>query len=138
VIARSLAKEESVKILLEDISEIRTDKIRRNLHALSQQSLSNPQALPFIDVTGIGALELAAIHSFVTTAFHHHQLLSQKQQQLQKETNNTAQEARQQAMRQTSAASAAAAVAGENNSDSEEEEKEKASSLAAPRLRKFR
>lgn len=120
VIARSLAQEESVKILLQDISEIRMDKIRRNIHALSQQSLSQSHALPFIDVTGIGALELAAIHSFVTTAFHHHLVLSRPTYQ----KNTSAQETRQQAMQQTTV-------------DNEEEEVEE-EETSAPRLRRFR
>ena len=121
VIGRSLAQEESVKILLEDISEIRMDKIRRNIHALSQQSLSQSHALPCIDVTGIGALEVAAIHSFVTTAFRHHLVLSRP---TNNKTTASAQETRQQAMKQTTVES--------EDDDDEEEEK------SAPRLRRFR
>ena len=55
---------------------MRMDKIRRNLHSLSQQSLGTLEPLPVIDVTGIGSLELAAIEPFCATAFQHHMLLS--------------------------------------------------------------
>jgi GINS complex protein len=67
---------ESIRILLQDIATVRMDKIRRNLHTLSEQSLSSSEPLPVIDVTGIGSLELAAIEPFCRTAFQHHMLLS--------------------------------------------------------------
>jgi hypothetical protein len=67
---------ESIRILLQDIATVRMDKIRRNLHTLSEQSLSSPEPLPVIDVTGIGSLELAAIEPFCRVAFQHHMILS--------------------------------------------------------------
>lgn len=71
-----LEDQEAIRILCEDIATVRMDKIRRNLHTLSQQSLGTLEPLPVIDVTGIGSLELAAIEPFCATAFQHHLLLS--------------------------------------------------------------
>mmetsp|Transcript_4523 Transcript_4523/g.5233 ORF Transcript_4523/g.5233 Transcript_4523/m.5233 type:complete len:236 (+) Transcript_4523:62-769(+) len=73
-----LEEEDSIRILLQDISSIRMDKIRRNLHTLSVESLGTTDILPVIDVTGIGSLELATIAPFCTTAFDHHLMLSRK------------------------------------------------------------
>lgn len=74
-----LEDQESIRILCQDISTVRMDKIRRNLHTLSEQSLGNAEPLPVIDVTGIGSLELAAIEPFCATAFKHHFMLSTKE-----------------------------------------------------------
>eukprot|EP00545_Synedropsis_sp_CCMP1620_P007722 CAMPEP_0119004218 /NCGR_PEP_ID=MMETSP1176-20130426/1024_1 /TAXON_ID=265551 /ORGANISM="Synedropsis recta cf, Strain CCMP1620" /LENGTH=225 /DNA_ID=CAMNT_0006955903 /DNA_START=31 /DNA_END=708 /DNA_ORIENTATION=+ len=74
-----LEDDDAIRILLQDISTVRMDKIRRNLHTLSEQSLGTAEPLPIIDVTGIGSLELAAIQPFCATAFAHHLLLSKKE-----------------------------------------------------------
>ena len=67
---------DAVRILLQDISTVRTDKIRRNLHTLSEQALATPHTLPVIEVTGISSLEIATVAPFCTKAFQHHLLLS--------------------------------------------------------------
>lgn len=77
-----LDDDDAIRILLQDISAVRMDKIRRNLHTLSEQSLGNAEALPIIDVTGIGSLELAAIEPFCATAFSHHLMLSKKEKKV--------------------------------------------------------
>mmetsp|Transcript_10631 Transcript_10631/g.15646 ORF Transcript_10631/g.15646 Transcript_10631/m.15646 type:complete len:224 (-) Transcript_10631:86-757(-) len=74
-----LEEEDSIRILLQDISSIRMDKIRRNLHSFSEESLQMADTLPIIDITGIGSLELAGIAPFCTTAFAHHLMLSRKE-----------------------------------------------------------
>mmetsp|Transcript_10706 Transcript_10706/g.16403 ORF Transcript_10706/g.16403 Transcript_10706/m.16403 type:complete len:224 (-) Transcript_10706:137-808(-) len=79
-----LDEEDSIRILLQDISSIRMDKIRRNLHTFSEESLQSTDTLPIIDVTGIGSLELAVIAPFCSTAFSHHLMLSRKE-----DTNDT-------------------------------------------------
>jgi GINS complex subunit 2 len=77
-----LEDDDAIRILLQDISTVRMDKIRKNLHTLSEQSLGTAEALPIIDVTGIGSLELAAIEPFCATAFSHHLLLSKKEKKV--------------------------------------------------------
>lgn len=73
-----LDDEDAIRILLQDISTVRMDKIRKNLHTLSEHMLVSPDPLSIIDVTGIGSLELAAIEPFCAMAFKHHLLLSKK------------------------------------------------------------
>jgi hypothetical protein len=65
---------EVVRVLLEDISMVRMDKIRRNVHTLSAQTMavSLEKPMPVLDVTGIGAVEMAAIKPFLEGAFEDH------------------------------------------------------------------
>jgi GINS complex subunit 2 len=132
-LARSLVLDARIQILIQDIATVRMDKIRRNLYTLSKQSLSQETTLPIVNVTGIGALELAAIYSFVQTSFGQHLKLSRP---TSNNNNNikSAGETRHEAMKST-----------ENNEeeDSQEEEEEEDSGdeqeTAAPsRLRRFR
>ncbi|KAL7501841.1 hypothetical protein ACHAWX_000390 [Stephanocyclus meneghinianus] len=68
-----------IKLLLEDIATVRMDKIRKNVHTLSLQILSQPSRVqPIIDVTNIGSLEMHAVKSFVTESFRLHRELSGK------------------------------------------------------------
>lgn len=71
---------DTVKILLEDIATVRMDKIRRNVHTLSAESMSKEDgsSLPVIDVTGIGSLEMQAVRPFVLRAFRDHRSLTGK------------------------------------------------------------
>mmetsp|Transcript_656 Transcript_656/g.1995 ORF Transcript_656/g.1995 Transcript_656/m.1995 type:complete len:296 (-) Transcript_656:62-949(-) len=71
---------DTIKILLEDISTVRLDKIRRNVHTLSAQNMSREDgsSLPVIDVTGIGSLEMQAVRPFVLRAFRDHRSLTGK------------------------------------------------------------
>ena len=85
-----LEDQEAIRILCEDIATVRMDKIRRNLHTLSEQSLGTLEPLPVIDVTGIGSLELAAIEPFCATAFQHHLLLSSSTKRDKMETSGDA------------------------------------------------
>mmetsp|Transcript_28778 Transcript_28778/g.59766 ORF Transcript_28778/g.59766 Transcript_28778/m.59766 type:complete len:316 (-) Transcript_28778:148-1095(-) len=70
---------DKVKLLLEDIATVRMDKIRRNVHALSSQTLTRPSKMEsIINVTHIGSVEVQAIKPFVTEAFRMHRELSGK------------------------------------------------------------
>ena len=70
---------DQVKLLLEDISRVRTDKIRRNVHTLSAQTLKTKSKYEsIIDVTNIGSLEMHQIKPFITDAFKNHRELSGK------------------------------------------------------------
>ena len=64
-----LEDKDAILLLLNDISTVRMDKIRTNLHALSEELGSTTSTLPIIDVTGISSLELAAIQPLVVTLF---------------------------------------------------------------------
>eukprot|EP01082_Thalassiosira_pseudonana_P006662 g5835.t1 g5835 contig20:260052-260969(+) len=67
---------DQVKLLLEDIATVRMDKIRRNVHTLSSQTLTKgSRTESIIDVTNIGSLEMHAIKPFVTEAFRMHREL---------------------------------------------------------------
>jgi len=65
---------EVVRVLLEDISMVRMDKIRRNVHNISAQTMAGSleKPMPVLDVTGIGAVEMAAIKPFLEGAFEDH------------------------------------------------------------------
>jgi hypothetical protein len=70
---------DKIQLLLEDISTVRMDKIRRNVHTLSSQLLSQPtKEQPIIVVTGMGSLEMHAVKSFVTDSFRLHRELTGK------------------------------------------------------------
>ena len=69
---------DQIRLLLEDIATVRMDKIRRNVHTLSAQSMAREDlaGLPVIDVTGIGSLEMHAVMPFITEAFREHRTLT--------------------------------------------------------------
>mmetsp|Transcript_26904 Transcript_26904/g.49508 ORF Transcript_26904/g.49508 Transcript_26904/m.49508 type:complete len:311 (-) Transcript_26904:365-1297(-) len=70
---------DQVKLLLEDISSVRMDKIRRNVHQLSASTLKQRSKIEsIIDVTNIGSLEMHAIKPFVAESFRLHRELSGK------------------------------------------------------------
>lgn len=70
---------DQVKLLLEDIQRVRMDKIRRNVHTLSSQTLKTKSKYEsIIDVTNIGSLEMHQIKPFITDAFKNHRELSGK------------------------------------------------------------
>mmetsp|Transcript_19402 Transcript_19402/g.42216 ORF Transcript_19402/g.42216 Transcript_19402/m.42216 type:complete len:313 (-) Transcript_19402:145-1083(-) len=73
-----IADSDHVRLLLEDIATVRMDKIRRNIHTLSAQSMAREDmaSLPVIDVTGIGSLEMHAVMPFITEAFREHRTLT--------------------------------------------------------------
>lgn len=87
---------DQIRLLLEDIATVRMDKIRNNLHTLSEQSLSQTSTLPIIDVTNIGSLEMAALRPFITQAFRDHLTLSRKTRPIK---NVSAGETRNEALR---------------------------------------
>lgn len=64
---------ERVRLLLADIASVRADKIRKNVHQLSRNTLrrggGRGAAESVIEVTGIGSLEMHAIQPFVAEAF---------------------------------------------------------------------
>ena len=61
-------------MLLEDISTVRMDKIRKNIHTMSAESMGSSMERPMgvVDVSGIGAGEMAAIKPFLERAFEDH------------------------------------------------------------------
>lgn len=63
---------EMIRVLLEDISTVRMDKIRRSVHTMSAGYMSLEKPMPPIDVTGIGAAEMAAVKPFLESAFQDH------------------------------------------------------------------
>mmetsp|Transcript_25999 Transcript_25999/g.30642 ORF Transcript_25999/g.30642 Transcript_25999/m.30642 type:complete len:245 (-) Transcript_25999:125-859(-) len=68
-----IPKAEQIRVLLEDIGTVRMDKIRRNVHALSAETMgSRSRPMPVLDVTGIGAIEMAAVKPFLEGAFEDH------------------------------------------------------------------
>ncbi len=70
---------DQVKLLLEDIQRVRMDKIRRNVHTLSVQTLKTKSKYEsIIDVTNIGSLEMHQIKPFITDAFKNQRELSGK------------------------------------------------------------
>mmetsp|Transcript_18308 Transcript_18308/g.28734 ORF Transcript_18308/g.28734 Transcript_18308/m.28734 type:complete len:330 (-) Transcript_18308:139-1128(-) len=70
---------DQVKLLLEDIQRVRMDKIRRNVHTLSAQTLKTKSKYEsIIDVTNIGSLEMHQIKPFITDAFKNQRELSGK------------------------------------------------------------
>jgi len=75
-----------VKMLLNDIRTIRLDKIRKNLHTLSEVNLRGTaggnEEVPMIDVTNIGSMEMHVIRPFLTQVFRDHlELLRRKKEQ---------------------------------------------------------
>ena len=59
-----------------NIQTVRMDKIRRNVHTLSHQTLSRESHVPVIDMTGIGSLETVTMRPFLQRAFRDHTLIS--------------------------------------------------------------
>ncbi len=72
--AEEVPQAEVVRVLLEDISMVRMDKIRRNFHAMSSDIMGKSLEMPMsiLDVTGIGSLEMAAVKPFLEKAFEDH------------------------------------------------------------------
>jgi GINS complex subunit 2 len=71
-IARSLhlIVEKSTLILLQDLTNVRVDKIRKNFHDLSRGDLQEIDGdLPMIRVTGIASVELNIVGPFLQRAF---------------------------------------------------------------------
>jgi hypothetical protein len=64
-------------LLLEDISAVRMDKKRRNVHQLSRSTLASRSGnMVLVDVTNVGSIEMHAVRPFVTEAFRLHRELS--------------------------------------------------------------
>ena len=80
---------ELVRTLLEDIETVRMDKIRNNIKKLSEHSLSKTDALPAIDITGIGSLEILQTRPFLTEAFKWHRNASGKASNTQEQVNRS-------------------------------------------------
>ena len=74
-----LQNSDQIRILLEDISTVRMDKIRRNVHQLSGATLKTRSKIEnIIDVTNIGSMEMHAIAPFVLESFRMQRELSGK------------------------------------------------------------
>ena len=69
-----IAQVEVIRLLLEDISTVRMDKVRRSVHTMSAKSMgaSMIRPMPIVDVTGIGSVELTAIKPFLERTFEDH------------------------------------------------------------------
>jgi len=68
---------DAIKLLLEDIANVRMDKIRRNVHQLSSSVLTvRTRSEIVIDVTNIGSLEMASITPYVLESFKLYRELS--------------------------------------------------------------
>lgn len=80
-IARSLQwamESKSVMILLQDLTNVRVDKIRKHFHELSKGDLQeNEGELPMISVTGIASIELNTVGPFLQRAFSDYGYLTQ-------------------------------------------------------------
>jgi GINS complex subunit 2 len=122
-IARSLQwamESKSVMILLQDLTNVRVDKIRKHFHELSKGDLQeNEGELPMISVTGIASIELNMVGPFLQCAFSDYGYLTQ--------------------------AKSKSTVAGSGDSSSLEKENftqgggvKKAATMARSRLRRFR
>ena len=74
-----LQNSDQIRILLEDISTVRMDKIRRNVHQLSGATLKTRSKIEnIIDVTNIGSMEMHAIAPCVLESFRMQRELSGK------------------------------------------------------------
>ena len=105
---------DQIRLLLEDIATVRMDKIRRNVHTLSAQSMAREDlaGLPVIDVTGIGSLEMHAVMPFITEAFREHRTLTgQDGKQVAAASTGTAKESGRRSRGGRAAATVAAASA---------------------------
>ena len=68
---------DAIKLLLEDIANVRMDKIRRNVHQLSSSVLTvRTRSEIIIDVTNIGSLEQIVITPYVLESFKLYRELS--------------------------------------------------------------
>jgi len=67
-----IPKAEQIRVLLEDIGTVRMDKIRRSVHLLSSDGMRKSRPMPIVNVTGIGAIEIAAVKPFLEGAFEDH------------------------------------------------------------------
>ena len=113
---------DQIRLLLEDIATVRMDKIRRNVHTLSAQSMAREDlaGLPVIDVTGIGSLEMHAVMPFITEAFREHRTLTgQDGKQVAAAPAGTAKESGRRSRGGRAAATAAAASAASRRAQAE-------------------
>ena len=79
--ARSLSAlvEPSTRVLLQDLTQVRVDKIRRHFHELSRTDLQQTLGeLPMISVTGIASVELVQVGPFLQRAFSDYGYLTQR------------------------------------------------------------
>lgn len=97
-IARYLHKvvEKSTLILLQDLTNVRVDKIRQHFHELSRGDLQQTEGdLPMIAVTGIASVELNTVGPFLQRAFSDFGYMTQtakKVGDLEKENAESSQE----------------------------------------------
>ena len=84
-IARSLQwamDSKSTMIVLQDLANVRIDKIRSHFHALSKGDLEeNEGDLPEITITGICSIELNTVGPFLQRAFSDYGFLTKSQKQ---------------------------------------------------------
>lgn len=84
-IARSLQwamDSKSTMIVLQDLANVRIDKIRSHFHALSKGDLEeNEGELPEITITGICSIELNTVGPFLQRAFSDYGFLTKSQKQ---------------------------------------------------------
>ena len=72
----------STMIVLQDLANVRIDKIRSHFHALSKGDLEeNEGELPEITITGICSIELNTVGPFLQRAFSDYGFLTKSQKQ---------------------------------------------------------
>ena len=73
ILSSSLEQEQPIRVLLEDISTVRMDKIRSNVHTMSKTQFSeNKKPMDVITVNGIASHEIQTMKPFLSKAFSHH------------------------------------------------------------------
>mmetsp|Transcript_25000 Transcript_25000/g.49703 ORF Transcript_25000/g.49703 Transcript_25000/m.49703 type:complete len:269 (-) Transcript_25000:12-818(-) len=76
--AQDWDERDGVKSLLEDIRNLREEKMRQSLHTISRTAMppvdeeGSVKPLPVLDVTGVGSVEIASFRPFVKEAFRTH------------------------------------------------------------------
>jgi len=69
--SEELPHAEQIRVLLEDISTVRMDKIRRSVHELSAVNMRSTKPI-VIDVTGMGSTEMVTVKPFLERACGDH------------------------------------------------------------------
>uniref|UniRef100_A0A6U5DNM4 DNA replication complex GINS protein PSF2 N-terminal domain-containing protein n=1 Tax=Corethron hystrix TaxID=216773 RepID=A0A6U5DNM4_9STRA len=81
--AQDWEERDGVRSLLEDVRNLREEKMRQSLHTISRTAMAPPveaedgltpeaAPIPVLDVTGIGSVEIASVRPFVREAFGTH------------------------------------------------------------------
>ena len=69
-------QQQPIRVLLEDITTVRMDKIRSNVHTMSNTQFISSKPMDIITVNGIASHEIQTMKPFLSKAFSHHLHLS--------------------------------------------------------------